>query len=85
MLHLGARITFVSKLFVAAALACTMSAISIQAQTAVIVPETLNYWAGVNTSNILGSGSSNLVTFTSADTSVFALTVPTVITGLTSA
>ena len=62
-----------------------MSAISIQAQTAVIVPETLNYWAGVNTSNILGSGSSNLVTFTSADTSVFALTVPTVITGLTSA
>jgi len=39
---------------------------SLQAQTVTIAPQTVNYWAGINTTNVLGVGS-NSVTMTGAN------------------
>ena len=52
------------------------------AQTAFVTPITLNYWAGINTSNALSTGS-NIVTFASADGSTNNLTVTGQPSGLT--
>jgi hypothetical protein len=54
----------------------------VQAQTVAINPQTINYWAGVNTTNLLGVGS-NSVAITGADTSTYNLAVTGQPSGLT--
>ncbi len=60
-------------------LACGLSTQLAFAQTAVITPYTLSYWAGVNTSNVLGVGS-NLVVTTGSPTVTLAVSGPSGVT-----
>ena len=51
------------RLVLACLLLLTMmiASFSVRAASVVINPQTLNYWAGVNTSNVLGVGSNSVV------------------------
>jgi len=60
-------------------LACGLATQLVVAQTAVITPYTLNYWAGVNTSNVLGAGS-NIVVTTGSPTITLSVSGPSGVT-----